>query len=428
MGTGGVAPAWGLHAQSTYIWQTKPAFNAAYSGSNSLQPFKEKSYSFTATGDLGLRLWQGAQLHFNPEAAQGVPLSDLVGAGGISNGELARGSSPQLKLYRARLFVQQRVDTGGEMETVAPNFNELGGRMAVSRWTFTAGNFALLDYFDNNPYAKDPRTQFMNWANLTYGAWDYAADSRGYTWGGVAEYRAANWAVRYGRAVQPVESNGNVLDRNLRQQYGDQLELERTLPWALPAGPLRARALLYRNRINAGGYADALALAASTGSTPDVSLVRRYQVKTGWGLTLEAPLGDDAGLYLRASGNSGNLEEYAFAEIDKQLAVGGQFTGARWGRGSDRWGVAYAVNALSGSHRDYLAAGGVGFFLGDGALNYGTERVLETYYNWALPDCSLRVGKLQSALSLGFQYITNPGYNRDRGPVQTYTVRLHTEF
>jgi high affinity Mn2+ porin len=417
-------PVAALHAQATYIWQHKPAFSAAYSGPNSLRPDNEKSYSFTTTGDLGLRLWQGAQVHFNPEGAQGVPLSDLLGVGGVSNGELARGSSTSLLTYRARLFVQQRINAGTEMEVLDPDFNELGGKFATKRWTITIGNFALLDYFDNNPYAKDPREQFMNWAFMTHGAWDYAADSRGYTMGGIVEYRTPNWAVRAGRVMQPVESNGLALDGALGTHYGDQLEIEGNLPVALPAGPMRGRLLLFRNRIRAGSFADAIAL----GGVPDVSLVRREQTKTGWGITLEAPLGEDEGLFLRMSRNSGNLETYAFTEIDRQLAVGSQFTGAPWGRKQDCWGLAWAVNGLSDPHRDYLAAGGLGFFLGDGRLNYGGERVFEAYYRWVLPEWSTRAGKLQSALSAGFQHITNPGYNRDRGPVQTYSLRWHSEF
>jgi hypothetical protein len=417
-----------LHAQATYIWQRKPAFNAAYTGPNSLNPGREKSYSFTSTVDLGLRLWPGAQLHFNPEAAQGVPLSNLTGAGGLSNGELARGSSTSLRVYRARFFLQQRINAGGELETVEPDFNELGGRFAASRWTFTVGNFSLLDFFDNNPYAKDPREQFVNWAFLTHGAWDFAADARGYTTGAVAEYRTPEWAVRAGRAMQPRESNGLPLDGALGRHYGDQLELEGNLPLTLPAGPARGRLLLFRNRIQAGSFADGLALGAATASPPDVGLVRRDQTKTGWGLTLEAPLADDAGLFLRASRNSGNLETYAFTEIDRQLAMGGQFTGAAWSRPQDRWGVAYAVNGLSDPHRNYLATGGQGFFLGDGRLNYGSERVLETYYRWVLPDWGTRAGKVQTSLSAGWQHITNPGYNRDRGPLQTWTLRWHSEF
>ena len=182
--------------------------------------------------------------------------------------------------------------------------------------------------------------------------------------------------------------------------------------------------IVFRNHIIAGSFSDAIAL----GGVPDVSLVRRAQTKTGWGATLEAPLGEDEGLFLRVSRNSGNLETYAFTEIDRQISFGGQFTGAPWDRKQDRVGVAYAINSLSASHRDYLAAGGQGAFLGDGKLKYGTERVFETYYRWALPEWSTRVGQLQTALSAGFQHITSPGYNRDRGLAQTYSLRFHTEF
>jgi hypothetical protein len=286
----------------------------------------------------------------------------------------------------------------------------------------------LLDFFDANPYAKDPRQQFTNWALLTHGAWDFAADARGYTMGAVAEYRSRDWALRAGRAMQPRESNGLRLGGALARHYGDQIELEGKLPLALPAGPLRGRALLFRNRINAGSFDDALALGKASAAPPDLSLVRRDQTKTGWGLTLQAPLGDDAGVFVRASGNSGNLETYAFTEIDRQLSLGGQFTGARWGRAQDRVGVAYAINGLSGGHRDYLAAGGLGFFLGDGKLRYGPERVFETYYRWVLPEWGSRAGAVQTALSAGYQHISNPGYNRDRGPVHTYTLRWHSEF
>lgn len=413
-----------FHAQTTFIWQNKPAFNAAYSGPNSLFAQKEESYSYTLTGDLGLRLWPGAQLHLNPEGVQGRPLSNLTGAGGISNGELQRGASPSLSTYPARFFVQQRVNLGGGTEAVAPGFNELGGSVSAKRWTITLGTFSLLDYFDNNPYAKDPRQQFVNWAFLTYGGWDYAADARGYTTGLVIDYHTPNWSVRAARTMQPRESNGLALDAQLARHFGDQIELDGNLPWTLPGGPLRGRALLFSNRVEAGNFADAIAL----GGVPDVGLVRRDQTKTGWGLTLEAPLADDAGLFLRLSKNSGNTESYAFTEIDSQTAVGGQFTGAALGRGQDRWGVAYAVNGLSDSHRDYLALGGLGFFLGDGRLNYDNERIFEAYYRFAVPDWGTKVGKVQSALSLGFQHITNPGYNRDRGPAMVYSFRWHSEF
>jgi hypothetical protein len=179
---------------------------------------------------------------------------------------------------------------------------------------------------------------------------------------------------------------------------------------------------VFRNRVNGGRFTDAIAQAA--GDVPDITAVRRLQSKQGWGLTLEVPLGPDQGLFVRASRNDGAVETYAFTEIDQQLAVGGQFTGARWGRSRDTWGVAYAVDGLSVPHRTYLALGGQAAFLGDGRLAYGTERILETYYRFVLPDA----GRLRNAVSAGVQHIVNPGYNRDRGPAQAWTLRWHAEF
>jgi high affinity Mn2+ porin len=412
-----------VHGQATWIRQFKPAFHAPYTGPHSLVPQREWSYSFTTTLDLGVRPWHGAQLHLNPEGAEGFPLSRLTGAGGISNGELQRGSSLQLLTYRARMFFQQRVDLAGETERIEPDFNQIGGTAGKRRWTFTVGTISLLDYFDPNPYAKDPRTQFTSWAFLTHGAWDYPADARGYTSGAMADYTAPGWAFRFGRFMQPRQSNGLQLEHDLSREYGDQAEIEADLPWRISqAGPLRARGLVFRNRVDGARFTDAIAQAA--GGIPDITAVRRLQAKRGWGLTLEAPLGPHEGLFVRASRNDGAVETYAFAEIDRQVAVGGQSTGARWGRPRDTWGVAYAVNGLSGPHRTYLALGGQAAFLGEGRLAYGTERIVEAYYRFALPDA----GPLHSAVSAGVQHMRNPGYNTDRGPVQVWSLRWHADF
>lgn len=423
-----VADDFAFHAQATWVRQAKPAFGATYSGPHSLIPARERSYSFTTTADVGVRLWQGAQMHFNPEGALGLPLSGLTGGGGLSNGELARSSGTQLTAYRARWLLLQRWEAGGERQAIAPDFNELGGSASARRWTVVAGNFSLLDYFDPNPYAKDPREQFLNWSFLTHGAWDYAADARGYTWGALFEYRTPQWAVRAGRVLVPIESNGQQLDHRAGQRHGDQAEIESDMPVALPAGPLRARLLVFRNRAPMGRFADALATGAAGGAVPEVAAVRRLQDKTGGGVTLEAPLADDAGLFLRLSRNDGRTEAYAFTEIDRQVSVGGQLGGAAWGRPGDAAGVAVARNGLSPSHRAYLAAGGIGFFLGDGRLAYGPERIYEAYYRWALPVLATRAGTVQSAVSLGAQRIANPGYNRDRGPAHVYAMRWHSEF
>jgi len=424
MEPGQASPAWAVHGQATWIWQAKPALHAPYSGPNSLSGLAERSYSLTGTLDLGVRLWAGGQLHLNPELGQGEPLSRLSGAGGLSNAELARTSGPELRSFLARAYLLQRWGVGSETENLQPGFNELGGNIATRRWTLVVGTFSLLDFFDLNPYAKDPRSQFFNWANMTHGAWDFAADARGYTSGALLEYRTPQWALRAARTMVPVESNGLTLDSRLGQHYGDQLELESELPLRLSAGPLRASALWFHNRADMASFAEALAL----GGPPDVSRVRRDQRKTGWGVSLMAPLGEGSGVFLRASRNDGGTEAFSFTEIDQQWALGGQFNGAAWGRPADRWGLSWVENEISSTHRAYLAAGGLGFFLGDGQLNYAPERIAEAYYRWQLPAWAIRAGQMHASFSLGWQQIVNPGYNQDRGPSQVLSLRWQSAF
>lgn len=409
---------WNAKLQATYIWQAKPSFSAPYSGVNSLSPNAEKSYSFTSTAFLGLRLARDTELYFNPELVQGVPMSRLVGLGGLTNAELQKtaGSSPTV--YRARLFVRQTWGVGGEREAVASDQNQLAGTRDKNRVVLSVGNLAVSDIFDANAYAHDPRTQFMNWSFLTHGAYDFAADSRGYSVGAALEYYQDDWAVRAGRFMLPKESNGLALDHSLSRHYGDQLELEKG--YVLAGQPGKARLLLFRNRAVMGGFDDALATA--TGRAPDVALVRQLRVKRGWGINLEQSLGDSAGVFARVGRSDGASEAYAFAEIDRSLSLGVNIKGARWDRAQDTLGLAYARNGLSASHRNYLAAGGNGFFVGDGRLNYRPESIVEGYYSLGLDVLK------RTAVSLGAQYIRNPAYNADRGPVKVVSVRLHTEF
>ena len=233
------AEAFNAKFQATYIWQKKPAFNAPYSGVNSLLPRAEKSYSFTSTGYLGLRLAKDTELYFNPELVQGVPMSGLTGLGGLTNAELQKTAGANPIVYRARLFVRQTWGLGGEREAVASDANQLAGMRDKDRVILSVGNLAVSDIFDANAYAKDPRTQFMNWSFLTHGAYDFAADSRGYSMGAALEYYKDDWAIRIGRFMMPRESNGLALDRALTQRYGDQLELEKSYDIAGQPGKAR---------------------------------------------------------------------------------------------------------------------------------------------------------------------------------------------
>lgn len=410
--------AWNAHVQSTYIWQRKNAFDAPYSGPNSLSPDREKSYSFTATAAFGWRPWSGAELYFDPEVAQGVPLSRLTGLGGMSNGEMARTSGASPTFYRARLFLRQVWGFGGGSTAVESDLNQLAGMVDKRRLTLTAGNLAVSDLFDANAGSHDARTQFVNWSIMSYGAYDFAADARGYTWGAALEYVDGDWAVRGGRFLQPRDSNGLTLDPKITRRFGDQVEVDRAHQLGGLAG--KVRVLAFRNVANMGSYDDAIALIAGTGAPPSVADVRTRHQKIGYGVSLEQALAIDVSVFARASRADGKTETYAFAEIDSSLSGGVLLGGARWSRPLDTAGVALARNGLSTAHRDYLGAGGLGFFLGDGALHYRAEDIAEAFYNVAL--------NRQAHVGFDLQRIANPGYNRDRGPVMLGAVRLHADF
>ena len=403
-----------LHGQATYVRQGKPAFDAPYSGPKSFTAERAFGYSFTATAFVGIGFGNGWEGYFNEEFTQGAPLSALQGVGGFHNGDSQRTSGPVLTGYRARAFMRKTWNLDGEVEQQDAEANQVRTAYAARRLVVTAGNFSVLDVFDAVDYSRDPRMQFMNWASLTYGAWDYPADARGYTWGVAAEYIAPGWSLRAGRFLMPVESNGLELNRNIANHFGEAIELEKPLQLGDRKAVLRL--LAFHNRVNAGAFSDALA----AGSPPDVTQVRRNQGKSGIGAGLQAELAQDLGAYVRAGWADGRTETYAFAEIDRSLAAGLLLKGARWKRAQDSIGVAAYVNGLSSEHRDYLAAGGEGFFLGDGRINYATERTLEAFYS---------LGIVRGLwFTANAQYTQNPGYNRDRGPAEVYALRLHAEF
>ena len=405
--------------QTTYVWQGKSPFGAPYSGPHSLSPDREKSYSFTATAALGTRAWTGGEFYFNPEVAQGVPLSGLTGLGGFTNGEIARTSGPTPTFYRARLFARQTWGFGGGSESVQSDANQLAGSVDRRRLVLTAGNLAVLDIFDDNRFSHDPRTQFLNWSLMTHGAYDYAADARGYSWGFALEYFHDASTLRAGRFIQPKEPNQLALDPRVFKHYGDQVEIERA--YALANRPGKLRILVFRNVARMAGYQDALDLAAQAGGAPDINAVRTVErVKHGLGLNFEQEISPTVGLFGRASWADGQTETYAFTEIDRSLSGGVSVKGGAFGRARDSLGIAYVRNGLSTAHRDYLGAGGLGFFLGDGALNYRPENILEAYY-------SLNVAK-NTLFSADFQRISNPGYNADRGPATVVSARLHYGF
>jgi hypothetical protein len=406
------------HFQATYIYQRHGGFPALYSGPNSLVSVYERGYSFSATGYFGLRLGRNTELYLNPEVAQGVPLSGLTGLGGLTNGENQKTAGSYPTWYRARIFARQTWPLGGDTERVDSDANQLAGDVAKNRIVLTAGNLAVIDIFDAGRFAHDPRKQFLNWAFMTHGAFDFAADARGYSWGAAIEYYCDDWVVRGGRFLQPRESNGLKLDYRIMGHYGDQIEIERKYKLADREGS--ARLLLFRNYARMGNFREALDLAATTGGVPDVADVRRDQAKWGFGIGIDQQVSDSVGLFTRASWNDGATETYAFTEIERSLTAGASVKGQLWQRPDDTILLGFIRNGLSKSHRDYLAAGGLGFFIGDGRLNYRPELIAEVSYVASLVR---RVW-----LSLDFQHIRNPAYNADRGPVTIGGARLHIEF
>ena len=409
---------WSSYFQSTYVWQRHDDFAAAYDGPHSLSSHHETGYSLTATLFLGHRLWRNAQIFFNPEVIQSIEMSELHGLGGLTNGENQKTGGPTPHVYSARLFVRQTIALGETSSVVEAAPNQFPVEVPTHRLVVTAGQMALIDIFDNNAFSHDSRTQFLNWALLAQGASDFAADARGYTWGLAVEYYRDDWAFRLGHFAQPKESNGLALDFRLWKHFGTNAEIEHD--HVLGGRPGKLRFMTFANVATMGGFSDALAFAGPHGGTPDVADVRRDRAKLGWGLGFEQYLTLDVGVFGRISWNDGRTETYAFAEIDRSATAGAITRGRLWYRPNDTLGVAYVVDALSAAHRDYLAAGGLGNFIGDGQLSYGFERVLEAYYYF----------NAFSGLwiSADGQYITNPGYNTSRGPVAVFAFRLHGEY
>ncbi len=424
--------------QATYIWQKHPSFaNKVPSTLNTthyaagmplyrLGQDTDKSYTGSFTGYFGMRPWAGGEVYFNPEITVGVPFTgELIGMGGFYNGEITRAAGTNPKMYRQRLFLRQTWNQGGGSERVESDLNTMAGSVDKDRFVLTVGNFSTLDIFDKNEYANDPRRQFMNWGNMASAAFDYAADARGFGWGAVAEWYRGDWAFRFGRMTGPVNPNGQPVDFNLLQHYGDQAEIEHN--HEIAGQPGAARLLVWRNRAKLASFSDATRYGESVGWKPGANGMQYIldvrggeKIKYGAGINLEQALASDVGVYLRAMWADGKTETYAFGEVDRSVALGTSVKGARWGRANDTVGASYLSHHLSPERRTYLARGGISFFIGDGWLNYKPEQIVELYYS-----ANVVKGVWVTA---NYQRVANPAYNADRGPVQIMGVRLHTEF
>ena len=408
-----------MYFQSTSIGQYHGAFESPYASPFSLQDHPEAETSLTSTIFLGFLLAPNTQFYFDPELAGGRGFSGTNGIADFPNGEMPRVSTATPKPYIARLYVTQDFGFGAERESVESDENQLAGSRPARRYSITLGRFTVTDFFDNNRYSHDPRTQFMGWAVMYNGAWDYAADTRGYTWGWVHELHFPHWALRYASAAMPRVANGLRFDRRLFRDRSDMFEGE--LRGEFHRRPGAIRLLSYFNHADMGTYADALRLAAQTGTRPDVTATRRIgTLKYGFGVSADQELTKDVGIFGRLGWNDGKTESFAFTAMDRLATAGVSIKGTRWKRPDDVAATSLTFGGLSAVHSEYLARGGYDFLIGDGALRYGAETSWESYYSAHLFSGFFA--------TLGADHVNNPAYNRDRGPVWVGTLRLHLEL
>ncbi|MBU3550284.1 carbohydrate porin [Polynucleobacter sp. MWH-Berg-3C6] len=415
-----------VHGQTTYINQRYNNFTSSYSGSNSLNAQKSMSYTWSGTLFFGARVAPNTDIYFNPEVISGVPFSGLEGLGGFTNGEGSKATGAQAKFYSARAFVRQTFNQEGDKVVLENEANQITQTVSSNRVVVTAGQFSTLDIFDDSRYAKDPRIQFMNWGNMTYLAYDYAADARGYSTGLAGEWYLENWVLRASRMLAPKNPNGRDLNWQIFNTYGDQVEVERQHNIADLPG--KVSVLAYRNRMILARFSDATnyVVANNAQGTQAINNVRtNYQYKTGVGIHGEQALTKDLGIYGRAFTSDGHTETMSFTEADNSISVGMGMNGTSWKRPSDTIGISMMQNGLSSFRRGYLQAGGVSYFIGDYAgagqtISYRPERIGEVYYN-AMVIKNVLAG-------LNFQHINNPAYNAARGPVNIVSFRIHAEF
>jgi high affinity Mn2+ porin len=411
--------AWNVHGQSTLVAQGHPAFRSPYEGPNSLTGARQGRNTVSATAFVGLRAWEGGELYVNPELMQGFGLDDTHGVAGFPNGEAQRSNFPVPRFNVARLYLSQTFGLGGEREAVEDGPNQLAGERDVSRITVTAGKLAVTDFFLVNSYAGEPRTGFLNWNVYGGGSYDWTMDLLSWTWGALVELNRPDWAVRAGYFLLPAVSNTNEYD--LRIPRAGQWTAELEVRHHLFARTGKVQLFGWLSHGNIGSYPDALARADATGARPAVALTRGVdRFNSGMVLSLEQPVTDTLGLFSRASYSPEQGETMGWTDCGASFSVGGVLKGAAWRRPLDSIGLAGLVEGLSPVARRYLEQGGMGTIIGDGALHYRPETILEAYYTLA--------PSVTTALTLDYQLIVNPGYNADRGPVSVYAVRAHTAF
>ena len=404
---------WNWHVQSTAIVQGYPGFPADYSGPNSLSSGGQVRETVSLDLMVGVRLWRGAEAHVDGLMWQGYGVSGTVGVESFPSGEAFRLGTSAPNVNIPRLFLRQTIGFGGDQEDVADDELHLAGKQDVSRLTLTVGKMSAKDIFDNNAYANDPRSQFMSWGLMANEAWDYPADSLGFITGFVAELNQPRWTLRYGFFQVPRVSNGTALDKNFLEAWAMVTEYE--FRYAPAAHPGTARLLGYLNQADMGSYEEALSAPGT-----DITQTRAYRHKYGFGLNLDQEIVTHVGVFSRLGWSDGQNEAWMFSDVDRAASAGISVQGAAWQRPDDTVALAGVLSGISSVHQQFFAAGGTGILAGDGRLDYAWEKTLETYYNFQV--------RKEVQVTLDYQFIADPAFNRDRGPVSVFAARLHVEF
>jgi high affinity Mn2+ porin len=411
------AERFAIHGQLTYVEQNVGSFDAPYAGANSLIPHQGRETT-DATLYIGFRLWPAAEAWLVPEIDEGFGLSNTLGVAGFPSGEAYKlgKNKPYLRLPRA--FVRQTVNLGESTEAVEGGADQLGGSRSPDRLVFTLGKFGVTDIFDANQYAHDARADFLNWTAVDAGTFDYAADAWGFTVGVAAEWYSGVWTSRFGLFDLSDVPNSVHLEPGAHE-FEMVIEEERRHQVLGEPGKLLITA--YRNRGRMGLLDAAVALSEQTGGAPDLAAVRQYRSRDGVSISLEQQLVQDLGLFARAGKAGGNVEAYEFTDVDETVSLGLSLRGSRWLRPQDTLAIVGIENRISGTRERYFNSGGLGILVGDGRLPHpGPEQIVETYY-------SARIVR-QAFVTFDYQHVTNPGYNRDRGPVSILGLRVHWQF
>lgn len=405
-----------LHGQVTYVQQYVPQFRSPYVGAQSLIPNQSRETADT-TFYIGTRLWTGAEFWINPELDQGFGLSNTFGVAGFPSAEAYKVGSDYPTARVPRAFIRQTINLGGESQKVDAGINQFSGNNTADRLVITLGKFSVSDIFDDNRYAHDPRNDFLNWALVDAGTFDYVADAWGYTYGGSIEWYTGPWTLAVGIFDAPIVPNSTEVDPHFNQFQSVFEIAHRHQLWGQP-GEITVTGWFTRARL--GNYNDATALAQLTGEPADIAAVRTYTTRSGISANFEQQITQDLGVFMKTGLASPNIEPDAFTDVDRTVAAGAAFSGRQWGRPDDDWAVAGVINNISSSHQIFFDNGGLGILIGDGQLPHpGLEQILETYYTF--PFASWKV-------TFDYQFINNPAYNRDRGPVSVFGTRLHLQF